>query len=106
MARNSLPLAELLFCMLVLGLVAAVAIPPMVYSRDTRAAACRANIQLLDRKIQEWAGAHNGWTPADRAAFRQLVQHDRHLRGRLPTCPFGEPYVYDSAAGRIVPHRH
>jgi len=106
MARNSLPLAELLFCMLVLGLVAAVAIPPMVYSRDTRTAACRANIELLDRKIRQWAEAHDGWTPADQEGFRRLIRHAPDLRGRLPTCPFGEPYVYDPATGRIVPHRH
>ena len=103
---TDLPLAELLFCMLILGLVAAVAIPPMVYSGDTRAAECRANLRLLNRKIQEWADAHDGWPPADHDDFRRLIHNDRGLRGHLPKCPFGEPYVYDPAAGHLVPHRH
>jgi hypothetical protein len=104
--HDSLPLPELLFCLLILGLVAAVAIPPMVYSRDTRAAECRANVRLLQRKVQDWADAHQGWPPADQETFRALVEADPDLRGHLPTCPYGRPYVYDAAAGRIVPHRH
>jgi len=104
--RDSLPLPELLFCLLILGLVAAVAIPPMVYSRDTRAAQCRANVRLLNRKIQDWAEAHQGWPPADQAAFRRLIARDPDLRGRLPKCPYGKPYVYDPAAGCVVPHQH
>ncbi|MEA3367060.1 MAG: hypothetical protein U9R68_02980 [Planctomycetota bacterium] len=105
-ARESLPLPELLFCLLILGLVAAVAIPPMVYSRDTRAAQCRANVRLLNRKVQAWAEAHQGWPPADQETLRELIRCDPDLRGHLPKCPYGEPYVYDAAAGRIVPHRH
>lgn len=104
--RDHLPLPELLFCLLILGLVAGVAIPPMVYSHDTRAAQCRANVRLLNRKIQEWAETHQGWPPADQSSFRWLMREDPDLRGRLPTCPYGEPYVYDPAAGCIVPHRH
>ena len=104
--RDSLPLPELLFCLLILGLVAAVAIPPMVYSRDTRATQCRANVRVLNRKIQAWAEAHQGWPPADQETLRELVRDDPDLRGHLPKCPYGEPYVYDAAAGRIVPHRH
>jgi hypothetical protein len=104
--RDGLPLPELLFCLLILGLVAAVAIPPMVYSRDTRAAECRANVRLLNRKIQTWADAHQGWPPADRETFREMIEADPDLRGHLPTCPYGDPYVYDAAGGRIAPHRH
>ena len=103
---DSLPLPELLFCLLILGLVAAVAIPPMVYSRDTRAAECRANVRLLYRKIEGWADAHQGWPPPDHETFRRMVREDPDLRGHLPKCPYGDPYVYDAAAGRIVPHRH
>jgi len=104
--RDSLPLAEILFCMLILGLMAAVAIPPMVYSRDTRAAECRANVRLLQRKVTQWADAHNKWPPANQEEFRELLRDDPDLRGHLPTCPYGEPYVYDPAIGRIVPHEH
>jgi len=104
--RDAPPLAEALFCLLVFGLVGAVAIPPMVYSRDTRASACRANVELLNRKIARWAADHHGWPPADEAAFRHLVDHDPDLRGHLPACPYGHPYIYDPAAGHVVPHRH
>jgi len=103
---DGLPLAEVLFCLLIFGLVGAVAIPPMVYSRDDRAAACRANAELLNRKIAQWAADHHGWAPADQEAFRRLLAQDPDLRGHLPACPYGEPYVYDPAVGHVVPHRH
>jgi len=105
-SRDGPPLAETLFCLLILGLVGAVAIPPMVYSRDDRASACRANVELLNCKIAQWAADHNGWAPADQATFQRLVAGDPDLRGHLPACPYGETYVYDPAAGHIVPHGH
>jgi len=83
-----------------------VAIPPLVYSDDSRAAACAANVQMLNRKVQEWARRHGGWAPPDQETFRRMVQEDPDLRGRLPECPFGEVYVYDPAAGCVLPHRH
>ena len=104
--ENGVPLPEVLFCALILGLLAAVVIPSIVYSADTRAAQCRANVELLDRKIRFYADRHSGWTPADTAEFKQMVARDPDLRGALPKCPYGKPYVFDPATGRIVPHNH
>jgi len=104
--ESRVPLLEILFCLLVFGLVAVVAIPSIVYSGDPKAAECRANVDLLNRTIRLYANAHNGWTPADQAEFRQMIADHPGLRGRLPTCPYGEPYVFDPASGRVVPHRH
>ncbi len=103
---SGIPLAEVLFCLLILGLLAAVAIPSIIYSGDTRTAACRANVELLNQKIRLYARAHNGWTPADQAEFRQMIAADQDLRGSLPKCPYGEPYVFDPASGRVASHRH
>jgi len=104
--ESRVPLLEILFCLLVFGLLAGVAIPRLVYSDDPKAAECRANVGLLNQKIRCYARAHNGWTPADEAEFRQLIADDPGLRGALPKCPYGEPYVFDPAGGRVVPHRH
>ena len=104
--ESRVPLLEILFCLLVFGLMAAVAIPRLVYSDQPKGAECRANVELLNQTIGRYARVHNGWTPADEAEFRQLVADDPGLRGALPKCPYGEPYVFDPAAGRVVPHRH
>ncbi len=105
--QPGIPLPEVLFAALILGLLAAVAIPPMVYSRDTRAAECRANVDLLDSKIRCYAAGHQGWSPADFREFEQMLAADKALpSGGLPKCPYGEAYVYDPMTGRVVPHRH
>jgi type II secretory pathway pseudopilin PulG len=104
--ESGIPLPEVLFCLLVLGLLAAAAIPSIVYSGDPQAATCTANVELLNQKIRLYARAHNGWTPADQAEFRQMIADDPGLRGSLPKCPYGEPYVFDPASGRVASHRH
>ena len=104
--ESRVPLLEIVFCLLVFGLLAAVAIPSFVYSDDPKSAGCRANIDLLNQKIGRYAGAHHGWTPADQAEFQQLIAADPGLRGALPKCPFGRPYVFDPASGQVVPHHH
>ena len=100
-------MAEALFAVLVLGLLAAVAIPPMVYPGDTRAAECKANVALLNEKVERYAAGHDGWPPADQSFFlRMLAQSKDMPAGGMPKCPYGRPYDYDAAAGRVVPHKH
>jgi len=105
--ERSAALPEILFATLILGLVTAVVIPPMVYSSDVRSAECRANAALLNAKIKRYADMHNGWAPADQAAFETMLASDKELLpGPHSKCPYGEPYRYDPASGSIVPHAH
>lgn len=104
---QGIPFPELLFAALILGLMAAVAIPPMVYSRDTRDAECQANVELLNAQIQRYSAGHDGWSPADTKEFADMIAADKDRpAGRRPRCPYGQAYVYDPMTGRIVPHRH
>jgi competence protein ComGC len=104
---RSIPLPEILFGLLILGLITAVVIPPMVYSSDARAAECQANVTLLNTKLKLYAEKHNGWAPADRAGFETMLASDKELlMGSHVKCPYGEPYHYDPASGGIVPHKH
>jgi type II secretory pathway pseudopilin PulG len=105
--ESRVPLPEVLFALLILGLITAVAIPSMVFPDDKRAATCEANLQLLNRKIEVYAAAHDGWTPASRDEFEKTLAADKDLpSGRAPRCPFGKTYVYDVATRRVTPHRH
>ena len=103
---TGLGLPEILFAILILGLLAAVAIPPMVYSSDTRSSQCRANVELLNRRVTRFAAQH-GNPPKDRAEFeKMLLAPDDLPSGKMPRCPFGDPYVYDPQTGGVAPHRH
>jgi type II secretory pathway pseudopilin PulG len=104
---RSVPLAEVLFGVLVLALLGAVAIPPMVYSSDKRAAECQANVDLLNSMIERYTARHGGWPPKDAAEFERMVAGDKEWPGATrPKCPYGHQYVYDPLTGRIVPHSH
>jgi len=104
---SAIPLPEILFAALIMGLVTAVVIPPIVYSSDVRTAQCQANVTLLNAKIRLYADKHSGWTPPDRAALETMLASDKELlTGSHLKCPYGEPYRYDSTAGWIVEHRH
>jgi type II secretory pathway pseudopilin PulG len=101
------PLAEALFGLLILGLMAAVAIPPMVHSSDKRTAQCEANVALLNSMIERHAAKHGGWPPHDKAEFDRMVADDNELpSGEAPQCPYGRRYEYDPAGGRVVKHAH
>lgn len=105
--HRGVPLAEVLFALLIVGLLSAAAIPPMVYSGDNHQAACRANADLLNRQIERYAAAHNGWTPADQTVFLRMLAADKDLHGgAMPKCPYGQSYEYDPVAGRAVTHKH
>jgi type II secretory pathway pseudopilin PulG len=104
---RSIPLAEVLFGMLILGLLGAVAIPTMVYSGDKRADECRANVDLLNSMIEQYTAKHAGWVPKDGAEFEKAVAGDiQRPDAAMPKCPYGQWYAYDPLTGRIVPHRH
>jgi len=105
--NGSVPLAEVLFGLLILGLLAAVAIPPMVYSSDKRDAECQANVALLNSMVDRYAETHNGWGPKDRREFEKMVAADKQLpSGTMPRCPYEQRYEYDPLTGHVVPHRH
>ncbi|MCX5670121.1 MAG: type II secretion system protein [Planctomycetota bacterium] len=105
--NGSVPLAELVFGLLIVGLLAAVAIPPMVYSSDKRVAECQANVVLLGSMIERYATTHNGWAPKDQAAFERMVVADKESpSGTMPRCPYGLRYDYDPLTGHVVPHQH
>ena len=105
--RNGIPLAEILFAVLVVGLLAAVAIPPIVYSSDARTAECKANVQLLSAAVEHYAAQHHGRTPASQKEFERILAAEKEWpSGRLPKCPYGRPYRYDPATGRVVGHQH
>jgi len=106
-ADRGVSLPEVLFAVLVLGLVAAAAVPQAVYSGDARTAECEANVALLNAKIHRWVMEHDGHRPAGQGEFAWIVNKDKEcFPAGLPRCPYGRPYAYDAATGRVVPHRH
>jgi type II secretory pathway pseudopilin PulG len=104
---KGITLLEVLLLLLILGLVAAAAIPSFVYSGEARGTECRSNIALLCAEIENYTARTGGGPPATTADLVKFVSADKERFPKgMPRCPYSWPYDYDPASGSILPHRH
>lgn len=101
-------LVELLLVVVILGLLAAVAIPRLAHSGgDAKKNACKSNIALINSQIELYAVNNDGTYPADQAAFGTAVINNVDVfPDGTPTCPYGTAYTYDATSKRVEPHNH
>jgi len=105
--RRGITLLEVLLALLILGLVAAAAIPHFVYSSEARVTECRSNAALLNAAIEQYTAQLSGRPPASLPELQKLVDADKErFPNGMPRCPYGQPYDYEPASGRILTHRH
>lgn len=101
--RNGFTLIELLIVVLILGALAAIAIPRITQSADNaKKRACETNVGLLNTQIEVWAANNNGVYPA---ALATLTGDITYFPDGAPVCPYGTAYVMN-ADNRITPHGH
>ncbi len=102
-------LIELLLVVVILGLLAAVAIPRLAASAsDAKKNTCKANIALINSQIELWTINNNsGVYPADAGEFTANITNNTDLfPDGPPVCPYGTPYTYDPSTKRVEPHSH
>jgi len=104
---SGIGLVEVLFVVLVMGLLAAAMIPRWVYSSEAKTGECQANVTILNAELDIYSDKHGGRLPATVDGFARSVEADKdRFPNGLPKCPYGRPYEYDSASGRVVAHTH
>ena len=103
-ARKGFTLVEVILVVVIVGILAAIVIPRITYTRaQAQRAACDANVAALNAQIELYhVQEPSGNWPADLDA---LVTAD--YIDAIPVCPYGTAYVYDSVTThRVAKHAH
>ena len=106
-SRKGMTLIELLLVVIILGALAAIAIPRITTSAVTaKKNACLTNIGTLNTAIEMWH-ADTGTYPS---ALTDVTSEPNYFPDGAPVCPFSDgitfPYVMDGTLYRIVAHTH
>lgn len=102
--RHGLSLLELLACITILGIVAAVIIPRLQSgAQDCNSEACRLHQGTIEVQVQLWKRQYGSLPSSDLSNISVSTQH---FPDGLPSCPVdSSPYRIDSQ-GHIVGHLH
>jgi prepilin-type N-terminal cleavage/methylation domain-containing protein len=88
-------LVEILFTMLIIGVLLAIAVPSFLRARSTaRQKTCLKNLTLILAAKEQWAMDFRR-SPTDTPIWPDdLVAADRYIKGSVPVCPTtGATYV-------------
>jgi len=101
-------LMELMLVVVILGLLAAVAIPRFAQSgSDAKKNACSANCARINSQIELYAVGNAGIYPADQDELEaKILKNTALFPDGSPACPYGTAYAYDTSLKRIKAHSH
>ena len=101
-SEKGFTLVELMIVVLILGALAAIAIPRIMGGAQTaRISACSTNIDMLNSQIELYNANEGSW-PGSLAA---ITTDPNYFPGGAPLCPLSTAYNYN-ASNRIDAHSH
>ncbi len=102
-SKKGLTLIELLIVILILGALAAIAIPRIANSSyNAKKNACNTNVDTLNTSIE----VYNNDKGAYPSSLPILTGDVNYFPDGAPLCPFGTTYVYSTTNNRVAFHSH
>lgn len=101
--KKGFTLVELLVVVLILGALAAIAIPRISQSAESaKINACKTNVDLINSQIELYYANTGDW-PAD---LKSIAGNEDYFPDGAPVCPLGTNYSYSADTHRVAEHDH
>lgn len=102
-SRKGFTLVELMIVVLILGALAAIAIPRIMGGAKTaKANACKTNVDMINSQIELYYANNDDWP----TGLTDVTADPNSFPDGEPACPFGTVYGYDGSTKRVPEHSH
>ncbi len=102
-SNRAFTLVELLVVVMILGALAAIAVPRIIGgATNAKINACKTNVDLINSQIELYYANEGDWP----SQLSDLTTDPNFFPDGAPECPYGTVYSYSTTTHRVSDHTH